>query len=138
MALRFVHIEHFSRLTCKRWIDLKETLGYVFMYRTLANSELLRRLPHRRLILNNIIRNLHRALFDIIFHKNPCIICLYNLCRDIKEYAECMSSMFIIPLLYIEYIPRNSSYGLFLSYILLYLQPYLSEPVLKHILFQYL
>ena len=41
------------------------------MYRTLADSKLLRRLPHGRVILYDIISNLHGSLFNIIFQKNP-------------------------------------------------------------------
>lgn len=71
MTLCFIHIKYFSCLTCKWWIDLLQTFCNIFMYRTLRHSKLFCRLPNCRLILNNIIRNLHRALFDIIFHKNP-------------------------------------------------------------------
>ena len=48
---------------------------YNRMYRTLTYPKRHRRLPHRRLIFNNIISNLNRSLLDIIFHKNPCIVC---------------------------------------------------------------
>ena len=41
------------------------------MYRTLADSELFRRLPHSRVILNYIISNLHGSFLNIIFQKNP-------------------------------------------------------------------
>ena len=48
---------------------------YFYMYRTLADPELLRRLPHRRLRFNNVGRNLHRPLFNIIFQgKTPANI----------------------------------------------------------------
>ena len=42
---------------------------YYRMYRTLTYPKLLRRLPHRGIVLNNIIGNVHRTLFDIIFQK---------------------------------------------------------------------
>ena len=57
--------------TGKGGIDLEEPFGHVLMYRTLADPKLLRRLPHRRAVLYNIIRNLHGSLFNIIFQKNP-------------------------------------------------------------------
>ena len=41
------------------------------MYRTLADPELLRCLPHRRAVFYNIICNLHGPLLNIIFQKNP-------------------------------------------------------------------
>ncbi len=41
------------------------------MYRTLADPEFLRSLPHSRVILYNIISNLHGSLFNVIFQKNP-------------------------------------------------------------------
>ena len=41
------------------------------MYGTLAYSKLLRCLAHCRFMLNNIIRNLYRPLFNIIFHIKP-------------------------------------------------------------------
>ena len=42
---------------------------YYRMYCGLWNSKLFRRLPHRGIVLNNIIGNVHRTLFDIIFQK---------------------------------------------------------------------
>ena len=75
VPLRFIQIQNLSCLPCKRWVDLEKTLGDVFMYRTLTNPKRRRRLPHRRLIFNDIISNLNRSLFNIIFHKNPCIVC---------------------------------------------------------------
>ena len=44
---------------------------YFYMYRTLADPKLLRRLPHSRVILYNIISNLHGSFLNVIFQKNP-------------------------------------------------------------------
>lgn len=71
VALGLVHVKHLSCFTGQGGIDLEEPFGHVLMYRTLADPKLLRRLPHRRAVLYNIIRNLHGSLFNIIFQKNP-------------------------------------------------------------------
>ena len=44
---------------------------HIYMYRALTDPELLRRLPHSRVILYNIISNLHGSFLNIIFQKNP-------------------------------------------------------------------
>lgn len=41
------------------------------MYRTLTDSKLLGRLPHRSVILYDIISDFHGSLLNIIFQKNP-------------------------------------------------------------------
>lgn len=71
MSLRFVHIQHLAGFTGKGRVDLEEPLGDILMYRTLADSKLLRRLPHSRVILNYIISNLHGSFLNVIFQKNP-------------------------------------------------------------------
>ena len=71
VPFRFVQIQNLSRLTCKRWVDLEKTFCYIFMYSTLTYPKCHRRLPHRRLIFNNIISNLNRSLLNIIFLKTP-------------------------------------------------------------------
>lgn len=61
---------------------------YNRMYSTLTYPKRHRRLPHRRLIFNDIISNLNRSLLNIIFHKNPCIVCFfYNLCKGEGMYV---------------------------------------------------
>ena len=71
MPLGFVRVQNLARFTGKGRVDLEEPFGNVLMYRTLADPKPLRRLPHRRAVLYNIIRNLHGSLFNIIFQKNP-------------------------------------------------------------------
>ena len=71
MALRFIHIQHLSRFPRQRWVDLDEPFGNIFMYRTLTDPEPLRRLPHSRVILYDIISNLHGSFLNVIFQKNP-------------------------------------------------------------------
>lgn len=71
MPFRLIHIENLACFTGQGGIDLEEPFGHVLMYRTLADSKPLRRLPHRRAVLYNIICNLHGSLFNIIFQKIP-------------------------------------------------------------------
>lgn len=71
MPLRLIHIQHLPRFPGKGRVDLEEPLSDIFMYRTLTDPKLLRRLPHSRVILYNIISNLHGSFLNIIFQKNP-------------------------------------------------------------------
>lgn len=71
MALRLIHIQHLARLPRQGGVDLEEPFGDIFMYRTLTDPELLRRLPHSRIILYDIISNLHGSFLNVIFQKNP-------------------------------------------------------------------
>lgn len=71
MPLRFIGIKHFTGFPGQGRIDLEEPFGDVLMYRTLADAELLCRLPHGRIILYNIFSNLDGSLLNIIFQKNP-------------------------------------------------------------------
>lgn len=67
MALLLVQIQDFAHLCGKGWADGGEAFGDVFMYRTLTDPELFRRIPHRCSILNNIIRYPKYTLFYVIF-----------------------------------------------------------------------
>ena len=71
VALGFIHVQNLAGFTGKGGIDLEEPLGDIFMYRTLTDPKLLRRLPHSRVILNYIISNLHGSFLNVIFQKNP-------------------------------------------------------------------
>ena len=71
MALGFIYVKNLPCLCCQRRVNLQETFCAVFMYRTLAYSEFLRRLSHSCLCLNNVIRNLHCPFFDVIFQDKP-------------------------------------------------------------------
>ena len=60
------------------------------MYRTLTNPKFLRRLPHRSLCFYNILCNLNRPFFDIIFQgKIPRTHCFYNVCGGLQLYCSC-------------------------------------------------
>ena len=71
MAFCLVDVQNHPRLRREGGIDVDETVGDVFMYRTLADSKLFRRLPHRRVFINNIVRYLDRPFFNIFFHGVP-------------------------------------------------------------------
>ena len=57
----------------------------ILMYRTLADPKPLRRLPHRRAVLYNIICNLHGSLFNIIFQKNPPANIVFTMYAGVSE-----------------------------------------------------
>ena len=71
MPLRLIHIQDFARFSRQGGVDLEEPFRDVFMYRTLTDPEPLRRLPHSRVILYDIISNLHGSFLNVIFQKNP-------------------------------------------------------------------
>ena len=85
MALRLVHIQDFARFSRQGGVDLEEPFGDVLMYRTLADPKPLRRLPHRRAVLYNIICNLHGSLFNIIFQKNPPANIVFTMYAGVSE-----------------------------------------------------
>lgn len=85
VALGLVHVKHLSCFTGQGGIDLEEPFGHVLMYRTLADPKPLRRLPHRRAVLYNIICNLHGSLFNIIFQKNPPANIVFTMYAGVSE-----------------------------------------------------
>lgn len=50
-----------------------------YMYRTLANPKMFRRLTHRRIIINNISGYFHSSFLNIGFHKNSPAILVFTL-----------------------------------------------------------
>ena len=99
MALRFIHVQHLAGLRRQGRIDLQKTVGDVLMYRALTHPKLLRRLPHRGLVLNDIICDLNRPLLNIILQeKSPCIVRFYNLCRGRGSYSKVKFTIPKIPL----------------------------------------
>lgn len=115
MALRFIHIQHLSRFPRQRWVDLEEPLGDIFMYRTLTNPELLRSLPHSRVILNYIISNLHGSFLNVIFQKNPPANIIFTMYARVFEVMPTYSRLLQISIR----IPRSiekSSVFLYISY----------------------
>ena len=70
VALRLIDIDDLASLSGKAWVDLDQTLGDIFMYSTLADAEIFRCLPHGGIVLDNIMSDLYRTLFNICFQKN--------------------------------------------------------------------
>lgn len=58
MPFRFISVQDFSCLLCKRRVDRQETVCYIFMYRTFAHPKLFCCLSHRCFMFNDIICNL--------------------------------------------------------------------------------
>lgn len=96
MPFRFISVQDFSCFLCKRRVDRQKTVCYIFMYRALAHPKLFCCLSHRCFMFNDIICNLYRPLFDVIFHiKNPCIVCFlqsmqgfFNVCLIRFSYSH--------------------------------------------------
>lgn len=85
VPLGLVRVQHLAGLAGKGRVDLEEPLGDIFMYRALTDPELLRRLPHSRVILYNIISNLHGSFLNIIFQKNPPANIIFTMYAGEKE-----------------------------------------------------
>lgn len=71
VPLRFIDIEHLPGFCRKRGLDLHQAVGDILMYRALADSKMFCRLPHRRIIINDISGDFHRSFLYIAFQKNP-------------------------------------------------------------------
>ena len=93
MPFRLVHIQDFARFSRQGGVDLEEPFGDVLMYRTLTDPKLLRRLPHRRAVLYNIICNLHGSLFNIIFQKNPPANIVFTMYAGVFEVMPVYSGL---------------------------------------------
>lgn len=91
VTLRLVCVEDFAGLAGKGGVDLEEAFGDVLMYRTLADPKLLRRLPHSRVILYNIISNLHGSFLNIIFQKNPPANILFTMYAENRKVMPCLA-----------------------------------------------
>ena len=85
VALGFVHVQNLAGFTGKGGVDLEEPFGDIFMYRTLTDSKLLRCLPHSRVILYDIISNLHGSFLNVIFQKNPPAYILFTMYAGERE-----------------------------------------------------
>ena len=82
------------------------------MYRTLTNPKFLRRLPHRSLCFYNILCNLNRPFFDIIFQgKIPRTHCFYNVCGGLQLYCSCKLAHIKCCVFSLDTISRNLNSG---------------------------
>lgn len=88
MPLLFIYIQNLPCLARQGWIELYEAFGYVFMHCTLANPELLRRLPYGGSGLDNVESDFYCTLFDIILQREVPQRCrFYILLRGGTNYA---------------------------------------------------
>ena len=71
MPFGFVRVQHPAGLRRECRIDLKESLGNIFMYRTFADPKLLCRLPYSGVAFYDIIGDFYGSFFNIIFQENP-------------------------------------------------------------------
>lgn len=84
MALGLVQIQNLPCIRCQCGIDLHKALGYVLMYRTLAYPKRLRRLPHRGVIVDNIVGDADGTLFNIILQRNTSWDIFYYCMKDFR------------------------------------------------------
>ena len=93
MPLRLIHVQYLPRFPGKGRVDLEEPLGDIFMYRTLADPKLLRRLPHSRIILYYIISNFYGSLLYILFQKNPPTNIVFTMYAGVFEVMPAYSRL---------------------------------------------
>lgn len=93
MPLRLIHVQYLPRFPGKGWVDLEEPFGDVLMYRTLTDPKLFRSLPHSRVILYNIISNLHGSFLNIIFQKNPPANIVFTMYAGVFEVIPTYSRL---------------------------------------------
>ena len=91
MALGLVHVQNLAGFPRQGGVDLEEPFGDIFMYRTLTDPKLLRRLPHSRVILNYIISNLHGSFLNVIFQKNPPANILFTMYAENRKVMPCLA-----------------------------------------------
>ena len=93
VTLRLVCVEDFAGLAGKGGVDLEEAFGDILMYRTLTDPKLFRSLPHSRVILYNIISNLHGSFLNIIFQKNPPANIVFTMYAGVFEVIPTYSRL---------------------------------------------
>ena len=103
VPLGLVDVQHLARLRRERRIDLREALGDVLMYRTLADPEMLCRLPHGRVIVNDISGNLHGSFLNITFQTKTPAILVFTLYAE--DLLLCMAFYLIYILFQITLFP---------------------------------
>ena len=69
MTLGFIHIQYLPRLLCQRRIHLGQPLRHVLMYRAFANAEGLGSLPHRGVVVDDIVGYPYSSFFNIVFQR---------------------------------------------------------------------
>lgn len=88
MTLRLIGIQNLSHLRRQSRIDHDQTFHAVFMYCTFTDAEFPGSLSHCCIALNNIIGNVDRSFFYIVFQqKKPLKADFYILCTALKGYS---------------------------------------------------
>ena len=89
VPLGFIDIQHLPRLLRQCWIHLRQPLRYILMYRAFADAEGLRCLPHRGVVVDDIVGYPYSSFFNIVFQrKTPqdtflqCMKVSEGLCPD--------------------------------------------------------
>ena len=93
VPLGLVDVQHLARLRRERRVDLRKTLGDVLMYRTLADPEMFCRLPHGRIIVNDISGNLHGSFLNITFQTKSPAILVFTLYAGLFSYILSLSDV---------------------------------------------
>ena len=87
MSFLLVNIQHTPDFLCHGRIDLLETFGTVFMYRTLTDSKFFSCLTNGCFCFYDIICNFYCTLFDIIFQKKT---------PPKSLFLQCMRGSFVV------------------------------------------
>ena len=66
MALGLVYVQYNPCLGSQPRIDVFQPVSYILMYRGFAYSKLLLRLPYRVIVVNDVIGDVYRTLFNIL------------------------------------------------------------------------
>ncbi len=69
VTLGFIDIQYLPRLLRQRRVDLDKTLCYVLMYRAFTDTECLRCLPHRGVVVDDIACYPNSPFFNIVFQR---------------------------------------------------------------------
>ena len=69
MTLGFVHIQHLPRLLRQRRIHLHQPLRHVLVHCAFADAEGLRGLPHRGVVVDDIVGYPYSSFFNIVFQR---------------------------------------------------------------------
>ena len=69
MTLGFIHIQYLPRLLRQCRIHLGQPLRHVLMYRALRDAERFRGLPHRGVVIDDIVGYPYSSFFNIVFQR---------------------------------------------------------------------
>ena len=69
MSFRLVDIQHLPRLFRQRRIHLRQPLRHILMYRAFADAEGLGSLPHRGVVVDDIVGYPYSSFFNIVFQR---------------------------------------------------------------------